>query len=137
MPDEAWSYAGGCQAKGVALTRRRVIQIGALVWAVVGGLVAFTALSDVNPDARFFVGFASVLGPAAAIAASIALSRRRDRLAGVLLIVSVITPTYFAWVLNVPALLVGLILLIAPRVAVEERGSGLEPVPNEPHEARS
>jgi hypothetical protein len=94
-------------------------------------------LSDVNPDARLLAGIASLLGPAAAIAASIALSRRRDRWAGLLLVVSVITPTYFAWVLNVPALLVGLILLTAPRVAVGDARSGMDQMHNQPHEARS
>jgi hypothetical protein len=97
---------------------RRAVGIGALVWAVVGALVAFAGISDVNADARLLVGLASGLGPLAAVAASIAVGRRRDRWAGLLLITSVITPTYFAWVLNVPALLIGLILLISPRVAV-------------------
>lgn len=88
------------------------------MWAVVGALVAFSGFSDVNTDARLFVGLASGLGPVAAIAGGVAVGRRLDRWAGVLLIVSVITPTYFAWVLNIPALLVGPILLIAPRFAV-------------------
>jgi hypothetical protein len=88
-----------------------------LVWALAGALVAFSALPDVNDDARVLVGVASLLGPVAAIAASAALSRHRDRWAGLLLVVSVITPTYFAWLLNVPALLVGLILLVAPKLA--------------------
>jgi hypothetical protein len=78
------------------MTRRRVVQVGALVWAVVGAFVAFSALPGVNTDARVFVGFASLLGPVAAVAASAAVSRHLDRWAGLLLVVSVITPTYFA-----------------------------------------
>ena len=113
------------------------MRIGALVWAIVGALVAFSALSDVNADARLLAGIASVVGPVAAIAASLALGQRHDRWAGALLIVSVATPTYFAWVLNVPALLVGLILLMAPRVAMGDRKSGLEQPRNQPSRARS
>jgi len=105
---------------------RRVLRIGALMWAVVGASVAFSALPDVNPDARLLAGLASVVGPVAAVASAIALRRSRDRWAGLLLIASVITPTYFAWVLNVPALLIGLTLLIAPRLIVGDRRTSLE-----------
>jgi hypothetical protein len=85
-----------------------------LVWAVVGAVVALPALSMVTADARVIVGAASVLGPLAAAGAAVALQRQRDRLAGALLLVSALTPTYFAWVLNVPALVVGVMLLVAP-----------------------
>lgn len=94
---------------------RRVLQIGSLLWAAVGAVIAWSALGTVNADARWIVAAASVLGPAAAVAAAGSLGRRHDRLAGTLLLVSVLTPTYFAAVVNLPALVVGLVLLVAPR----------------------
>ena len=96
----------------------------ALLWAFVGAGVALLSFNDVNPDARLIVGVLSVLGPLAAVGASRLLARAADRQAGVLLLVSVVTPTYFAYVLNVPALLVGLVLLVAPRAILPPAGSG-------------
>jgi hypothetical protein len=98
--------------------RRRVLQIGALGWAVIGASVALSALGDVNADARFFVGAFSIGGPLAAIGAAWLVGRRADRSAGALLVVSVLTPTYFAYILNLPALLVGLALVAAPHVVL-------------------
>lgn len=109
--------------------RRRVLEVGALVWAGVAAAVALGSLDEVNPDTRLLVGAASVVGPLAAVGASRLLAHRSDRAAGVLLLVSVLTPTYFAWALNVPALVVGLALLAAPSVA---QRSG-KPVPREHH----
>lgn len=100
------------------MSRRRVLAGGALVWAGVGAAVALGSLGQVNADARLLVGAASVLGPAAAVTASRMLTRYADRVAGALLLVSVLTPTYFAYVLNVPALVVGVALLVAPRAVV-------------------
>ncbi len=91
------------------------------MWAVVGALIAFSALPDVNADARLLVGLASALGPIAAFGAAITVSRHFDTWGGVLLITSVITPTYFAWVLNVSALLLGLILLLVPQLVSDSR----------------
>lgn len=100
--------------------RRAVLEVGALVWAGVGAAVALGSLGEVNSDARLLVGAASVVGPLAAVGAAWLLARGADRTAGVLLLVSVLTPTYFAWVLNVPALVVGLALLAAPRAVVAQ-----------------
>jgi hypothetical protein len=72
-------------------------------------------MGTVNADARLIVATASVVGPLAAVGAARALGTDRDRLAGALLLVSVLTPTYFAVIVNVPALAVGLLLLGAPR----------------------
>lgn len=94
---------------------RRVLQIGSLVWAAVGAAIAWSALGTVNADARWIVATASALGPLAAVAAAASLGRHRDRLAGALLLGSVLTPTYFAAIVNVPALVLGLVLLVAPR----------------------
>ena len=65
---------------------RQVLVIGSIVWAVVG----------------------------AAVAAAVALRRGALRWAGVFLLLSVATPTYFAWALNLPALVIGLRLATAP-----------------------
>ncbi len=95
---------------------RKVIQTGAVVWAIVGAGIAVGAVRDVNPDARVVVVVASILGPAAAIAAAVLAGRRRDRWAGALLVLSAATPTYFAVALNLPALLVGLYLLVGGKL---------------------
>jgi hypothetical protein len=54
-------------------------------------------------------------------AAALALRRRADRLAGVLLMLSVATPTYFAYVLNLPALMIGLALAAMPSLTLGDR----------------
>lgn len=98
------------------MSSRKVIQAGSLVWAGVACGIAFGNLGQVNADALPFVAVASVVLPAAAVGASFALGRGRDRLGGALLVLSVGAPTYAAAALNVPALLVGLALLVAPSV---------------------
>ena len=108
--------------------RRRVLEVGALVWAGLGAVVALGALDEVNDDARLLVGAASVLCPLAAVGASRLLARGADRAAGVLLLVSALTPTYFAYVLNVPALVVGFALLAAPRAVLRQHHRRAEQV---------
>jgi len=110
------------------MVERRLLHLGILAWAVVGLAVAVPSLTRVSPDARLVIGFASVAFPACAVLASMALTHGRDRLAGALLLVSVATPTYFAWVVNVPALLIGLALLVVPSLLVQgsPRGSHLQ-----------
>lgn len=98
--------------------RRRVVRSGSLIWAVVGAAVALSALPTVNADARVLVGLASIIFPMCALGAAVALGRRRDGLAGVLLVFSAATPTYFAYPLNLPALVVGLALLTSPAVVL-------------------
>lgn len=102
------------------MSRRRALQIGALVWAGVGAAVALVSLGGVNEDARILVGSASVVGPLAAVAGACSLRRNADRLAGAALLVSVLTPTYFAYPLNVPALLVGLALVAVPNAVLPD-----------------
>lgn len=89
---------------------------GAIAWAVMGAAVAWTALPQVNADARLGVGAASVVGPIAALGAAAAVRSGKARVAGALLLVSVLTPTYFAYVLSLPALLAGIALLAAPQL---------------------
>jgi hypothetical protein len=96
------------------MTMRHAIQVGAFGWAAVGATVALGSLGSVNADARAIVGIVSVLGPLSALLATTAFAHRHDRLGGLLLLVSAATPTYFAWILNVPALLLGLVLALTP-----------------------
>jgi hypothetical protein len=96
------------------MDRRRIVCVGSLVWVVIGSVVAVTALPTVNDDARVLVGLASVVFPMCAVGATVALLRRHDRLAGLLLVLSVATPTYFAYPFNLPALVVGIALLASP-----------------------
>jgi hypothetical protein len=94
--------------------RRRVVYIGSLLWAIIGSTIALASLPTVNEDARLLVGLASIVFPLCALAAGVALGRGHDRKAGMLLMVSAATPTYFAYPLNVPALVVGLAVLASP-----------------------
>ena len=93
---------------------RQVVRYGALVWAAVGLAVAVASLPSVNADALPLALTACAVGTTAAVAASIEVNRHHTRCAGLLLILSAVTPTFFAWVLNVPALLAGLVLALAP-----------------------
>jgi hypothetical protein len=83
---------------------RRMLQVGAMAWGVVGAMIAITSLRSVNPDARLLVATLAV--------------GHRDQVAGLLLVISCATPTYFFWIVNLPALVVGLALLVAPAMVV-------------------
>jgi hypothetical protein len=48
------------------------------------------------------------------------IGRPRPRSAGALLLLSVVTPTYFFAVLNLPALIVGVALLAAPEKVLSD-----------------
>lgn len=100
---------------------RRALTVGATVWAVLGFTVGLSALPSVNADAVVLFAAACAIGPAAALFAVFALRNLRDRLAGLLLVVSVVTPAVFAWPLNLAALLVGLAILIAPSKVIADR----------------
>lgn len=101
------------------MDRRRAVEVGALVWAGVGAAIAIPSLATVNADARLLVGTAAILGPLAAVGAWQLLQRQADRMAGALLLVSVLTPTYFAYVVNLPALVVGLLLVTIPHLVLD------------------
>lgn len=94
-----------------------ILRVGSLLWAGVGLAVAMASLRQVNPDARVAVLAVSLLGPGCAVAAAECLGQRHVRTGGLLLLISVVTPTYFAWELNLPALVTGLVLLVHPTVA--------------------
>lgn len=99
---------------------RRALIIGAAIWVVVGAAVALIPLPSVNADARLVIGVMGVVFPACAAAAGLALHKHRDRLAGGLLLLSVLTPTYYLYVLPIPALIFGVALLIAPAKLIKE-----------------
>ncbi len=94
-----------------AILKARYFQIFAFVWALVGFGTAISGLSRTSGDARSLVTTFSVLGPLSALGAAVLIRKGTLRWAGVLLVLSVATPTYFAWPINIPALLVGLLLL--------------------------
>lgn len=88
---------------------------GCLAWAVLGFGVAVGSLGGVNADARVVVAVASVVFPFAAATGALAVHQGRLRSAGVLLIVSAATPTYFFWAPNIAALVMGVTLLVGSR----------------------
>jgi len=100
------------------LTARRAIQYDSVAWAGVGLSVSLSAFGDVNEVARWIVLIATIAGAGSAFLAAIALGHRHYRTAGALLLISVVTPTYYGYVLNVPALLLGPALLIAPKAVL-------------------
>jgi hypothetical protein len=100
---------------------RRALTVGAGVWAVLGFIVGLTALPSVNADAVVLFAAACAVGPASAVGAALALHHFRDRLAGVFLVISVVTPAVFAWPLNLVALLAGLAIAIAPTKMIADR----------------
>lgn len=101
------------------MVEKRAVQIGATVWALVAFTVAAVSVAEVSTDALLFVGAASVVLPLAAFLAGVAAAHDRLRVAGALLVLSAATPTYFAWVLNIPALVAGVVLLVAPGMIVK------------------
>ena len=107
------------------MNRRRVLQAGTLLWVVAGSVVAVGSLANVNDDARPLVAVAAIVGPLLSIWAAARLSQHADRSAGVLLVVSaVVTPTYFAYVINLPALVIGAVLALGADRILPENGDG-------------
>ena len=61
--------------------------------------------------------------PLTAVLAASALRRERDRVAGIFLLVSAATPTYFFWPVNLPALITGRVAG-HPRASEPSKGPG-------------
>ena len=95
---------------------------------MVAFIVAAGSWAEVSTDALVLVGAASVVLPLAAFLAAIAAAHDRLRAAGALLVLSAATPSYFAWVLNIPALLAGVVLLAAPGMIVKRSRAPAEGV---------
>ncbi|HEX2046218.1 MAG TPA: hypothetical protein VHF27_00535 [Acidimicrobiales bacterium] len=93
----------------------RTVQLAATAWAMVGFAIALPSLARVNADARLLVGVASVVFPTCALLAGVAVVHGRPRAAGVLLLLSAATPTYFVSPVNLVALAAGAALLLARR----------------------
>jgi uncharacterized membrane protein YhaH (DUF805 family) len=88
------------------------IWIGAIAWAVIGSVIAWRAIGDVNADAKPWVGLATTILPLSAVAAALLVKRCRNLgVAGLLLFLSIGTPTYEAYIVNVLPiiLIVGLV----------------------------
>jgi hypothetical protein len=100
---------------------RRALEVGTFIWAVLGFTIGLSALPSVNADAVVLFAAACAVGPASALGAAFALHHLRDRLAGLLLIISVVTPAVFAWPLNLATLLVGLAIVISPSKVIADR----------------
>jgi hypothetical protein len=103
------------------MTRRNAAEFGSIVWAVGGAGMAMSSLGQVNDDATVFVGAASALFPLCALAAALALHFRHDRIAGLLLVASAATPTYFAFAVNVLVLVFGIVLVARPALILGPR----------------
>jgi hypothetical protein len=105
--------------------KHRGLAVACLMWAAVGLAIASMGIGTVNRDARLLVFAATAVGVGSAVFAARLLLRGRSRWAGLCLVVSIITPTWFAAVLNLIPLTVGLILLWSrPREAVGNPGPG-------------
>lgn len=89
----------------------RALMLGAAAWSMLG--LVLGALWTLPAGSGLLLGMA-VLGPLCAAGAAAALHHHRRRVGGLLLVGSLVTPTYFAWVLSFPALVVGVVLLLAP-----------------------
>lgn len=107
------------------MRRRDAVEIGCWIWAFGGAAIALAALFTVIGEAPIVLYVASVAFPLAAAGAAVAIRSHRDRLAGLLLLVSVATPTYFAYVFNLPALIVGIALLAWPPAVLGGRRSSV------------
>lgn len=88
--------------------------------AAIGAAVALIPLPAVDADARLLIGVMGVVFLGSAAAAALALRRRRDRVAGSLLLLSALTPTYYLYLLPIPALIIGAVLLVRPATFLSE-----------------
>jgi hypothetical protein len=91
---------------------RGVTAVFCAVWAVAGSVLVGAGFTSVNSDARVLVVAAGLVGVGAAALAAWMAGRGSSRLAGALLVVSIVTPTWAAAIVNVVPLVVGLALLL-------------------------
>ncbi len=82
---------------------------------MVGFAIALASVAAVDREARVLVGLASVVFPLCAVLAGVAVARGNSRVGGVLMVLSVATPTYFVWPVNLFALVAGVALVLVPR----------------------
>jgi len=99
--------------------RRGLLEVAALTWAAVAAGGAFGAMLTIDRSSVLLLSVIALVGPIAAMIASQLLGRGADRAAGALLLVSLLTPSYFSWVVSLPALAIGAALVAAPRLIVD------------------
>lgn len=92
---------------------QRIVVIGSGGWAALILLISIGTFGQVNADARLLVGSAILVATGAAVAASWLAGRERFRWAAMALLVSVIAPTYFLWMVNILPLLLAAAALSA------------------------
>jgi len=93
--------------------RRRLVA----AWSAAAATVSMTAvallgLPGTTVDARPLVLAATIVGTAAGLAAAWLVTRGRTRLAGLLLVLAIVTPTFAAAALNLVALALGIVLIV-------------------------
>lgn len=91
--------------------QHRGLAVGCAIWAILALAIASMGFGSVNSDARLLVFAATAVGVGSAVLAARLLLRGRSRWAGLCLVISVVTPTWYAAVLNLVPLTAGLILL--------------------------
>lgn len=99
---------------------RRLVMFG-VFWGTLGLAIALPSSGQASADARLFVTLASVMFPLCSFAAAAMARAGRLRAAGLLFVGSAATPTYFAAAVNVPALVIGLWLLVRPHRVLVSR----------------
>ena len=93
--------------------RRKFVASCATLWTILGVVIGLTSMSTVNQDARPLVIGAILTATLAGIGATFAALRGMRRLAILLLLVTVIYPTYFGWPVNlIPLLLAGYLIFL-------------------------
>ncbi len=93
------------------------VWVGAGIWGGLGAVLSWPGIRDANAGAKRWILLASIALPLCAIGAALLVKRRAHLgVAGLLLCLSIGTPTYFAWVLNVIPILLIIAVVIAVRV---------------------
>lgn len=97
--------------------RRLAISRACCAWALLIVVVGGLTMPSWNRDARWILVVITGITTLSAFLAARAVSCGRDRVAGMLLVVSAVSTT-MAYVLGVPALVLGLVLALRPRLLI-------------------
>jgi hypothetical protein len=93
--------------------RRKLVASCAVLWTILGVVIGLTYMSTVKQDSRPLVIGAILTATLAGIGATFAALQGLRRLATLLLLVTVIYPTYFGWPVNlIPLLLAGYLIFL-------------------------
>jgi len=90
---------------------QQIVVFGSAAWAIAILLIGGATFSTVNNDARLFVGSAILVAAIAALGASWLAFRDHFGSAALALVLSVVAPTYFLWVINVVPLVLAAVAL--------------------------